>query len=174
MAEFSVLRDERLLTGAGDNATIEELIFKWAGRLNRAGAEVIRALGLKGATDVTGFGLGGHVLELAKASGVCVELWLDKVPCMEGAVELAGMGLVPGGSVANRNFCSSLVSLPPGADPVRVDLVFDAQTSGGLVLSVPAAQLEQARDMLLAAGDLAAHIGQVAARDPARALLSIM
>lgn len=163
-----------LKAGFGDCSAIEELIFRWASRLNRAGAEVIRALGLKGATDVTGFGLGGHVLELAKASGVAVELWLDKIPCIEGAVELAGMGMVPGGSAANRNFCSSLVSLSPGADPVLVDLVFDAQTSGGLVLSVPAAQLAHARDMLLAAGDLAEHIGQVLPRDPSRALLNIM
>jgi len=160
--------------GFGDSEKIEELIYRWASRLNRAGAEVIRALGLKGATDVTGFGLGGHVLELAKASGVSVELWLDKIPCMPEAIEFAGMGLVPVGSAANRNFCSSLVSLPAGADPVLVDLVFDAQTSGGLVLSVPEEQLAQARDMLLAAGDLAEHIGQVLPRDPSRALLNIM
>jgi len=81
---------------------------------------------------------------------------------------------MPVGSAANRNFCSWLVSLPAGADPVLIDLVFDAQTSGGLVLSVPEAQLSQARDMLCAAGDLAAHIGQVLPRDPARALLNII
>lgn len=160
--------------GFGDTAKIEELIFRWGSRLNRAGAEVIRALGLKGATDVTGFGLGGHVLELAKASGVAVELWLEKIPCIPEAIELAGMGMIPGGSAANKTFCHSLVSLPAGADPVLVDLAFDAQTSGGLVLAVPEAQLARARDMLFEAGDLAAHIGQVLPRDPARALLNII
>jgi selenide,water dikinase len=55
----------------------------------------------------------------------------------------------------------SQVSLPPQADPVLVDLVFDAQTSGGLILAVPEAKLAQARDMLREAGDLAEHIGQV-------------
>ncbi len=55
-----------------------------------------------------------------------------------------------------------------------IDLVFDAQTSGGLVLSVPEQQLQQAREMLLEAGDLAAHIGQVSAADPGRALLNII
>ena len=168
------VRSTALKAGFGDSPQIEALLFKWCSRLNRAGAEVIRALGLKGATDVTGFGLGGHVLELAKASGVAVELWLDKIPCMPEAVEFAGMGLVPVGSAANRNFCSSLVSLPAGADPVLVDLVFDAQTSGGLVLSVPEAQLAQARDMLLAAGDLAVHIGQVLPSDSSLALLNII
>ncbi len=150
-----------LKAGYGDTAKIEELIFRWGARLNRAGAEVIRELGLKGATDVTGFGLGGHALELAKASGVGVELWLDKIPCMPEAIELAGKGMFPGGSAANKTYCHSQVSLPPQADPVLVDLVFDAQTSGGLILAVPEAKLEQARDMLLEAGDLAEHIGQV-------------
>jgi len=160
--------------GFGDTAKIEELIFRWGSRLNRAGGGVIQALGLKGATDVTGFGLGGHVLELAKASGVAVELWLDKIPCIPEAIELAGMGMIPGGSAANRNFCASRVSLPPEADPVLVDLAFDAQTSGGLVLAVPEAQLARARDMLLDAGDLAEHIGQVLPRDPARTPLIII
>lgn len=163
-----------LKAGFGDTAKIEELIFRWASRLNRAGAEVIRALGLKGATDVTGFGLGGHTLELAKASEVCVELWLDKIPYMPEAIELVGQGMLPGGSAANKTYCHSLVSLPPQVDPVLVDLVFDAQTSGGLILSVPAAKLEQARDMLLKAGDLAEHIGQVLPRDSSRALLRII
>ena len=163
-----------LKAGFGDTAKIEELIFRWASRLNRAGAEVIRALGLKGATDVTGFGLGGHTLELAKASGVAVELWLDRIPFMPEAIELAGQGMFPGGSAANKTYCHSLVSLPPQADPVLVDLVFDAQTSGGLILSVPEAKLAQARDMLLEAGDLAEHIGQVLPRDPSRALVRII
>ena len=163
-----------LKQGVGNIEKIEELIFKWGSRLNRTGAEVIRSLGLTGATDVTGFGLGGHVLELAKASEKSVELWLDKIPCMPEAVELAGQGMVPGGSTANKTYCESQVSLPLQTDSVRVDLVFDAQTSGGLVLSVPEAKLDQARDMLLAAGDLAEHIGQVLPRDPAQALVRII
>ena len=162
-----------LKAGFGDIVKIEELIFRWASRLNRAGAEVIQTLGLKGATDVTGFGLGGHALELAKASGVDVELWLEKIPFMSEAIELAGQGMIPGGSASNKTYCHSQVSLPPQADPVLVDLVFDAQTSGGLILSVPKDKLAQARDMLLAAGDLAEHIGQVLLRDSAAALLRI-
>ena len=150
----------------GDSAKIEELIYKWASRLNKAGGKVIQVLGLKGATDVTGFGLGGHVLELAKASGVSVELWLDSIPFIPEAVELAGMGMFPGGSTANKKFCHSLVEVSAGADSIKVDLVFDAQTSGGLVLSVPEGQVDKARNMLLEAGDLAAHIGQVLPDDP--------
>jgi selenide, water dikinase len=158
----------------GDSAKIEELIYRWAGRLNKAGGAVIQKLGLKGATDVTGFGLGGHALELAKASGVSVELWLDKIPFIPEAVELAGMGMFPGGSTSNKNFCHKLVDVPQGADSILVDLVFDAQTSGGLILSVPEEKLAQARDLLLEAGDLAAHIGQVLADDPARGKLRLV
>ncbi len=158
----------------GDSAKIEELIYRWASRLNKAGGKVIQTLGLKGATDVTGFGLGGHVLELAKASGVAVELWLDKIPFIPEAIEFAGMGMFPGGSTANKNFCHKLVDVAQGADPLRVDLAFDAQTSGGLILSVPENQLAQARDMLLEAGDLAAPIGQVLPYDPARGKLRLV
>jgi selenide,water dikinase len=158
----------------GDSAKIEELIYRWAGRLNKAGGAVIQKLGLKGATDVTGFGLGGHALELAKASGVSVELWLDKIPFIPEAVELAGMGMFPAGSTDNRNFCHKLVEAPQGADPILVDLAFDAQTSGGLILSVPEDKLTQARDLLLEAGDLAAHIGQVLPDDPAHGKLRLL
>lgn len=155
----------------GDSAKIEELIYRWASRLNKAGGKVIQKLRLIGATDVTGFGLGGHVLELAKASGVAVELWLDKIPFIPEAVELAAMGMLPGGSMDNKKFCHSLVEIPAGADAIKVDLTFDAQTSGGLVLSVPEGGLAEATDMLLEAGDLAAHIGQVLPYDPARGKL---
>jgi len=145
----------------GDVAALEQEIFRWAGRLNRAGAAVIRDLGLKAATDVTGFGLGGHLLEMAGASRMDVELWVDRVPLLEGALDLAGMGMIPAGSFANKGFCSKSVQIAPGLDPVRVDLMFDAQTSGGLVLAVPEPLLDRAGAALRAAGDLAAHVGQV-------------
>ncbi|CCO22555.1 Selenide, water dikinase [Maridesulfovibrio hydrothermalis AM13 = DSM 14728] len=151
----------------------EKDVYKWASKLNSGGGKVVRRLGLKGATDVTGFGLGGHILEMADASGVGVELWLDKVPYMDEVIELAGMGMIPAGSFANRNYCSSLVETAAGADVIKTDLVFDAQTSGGLVLSVPEHKLQQAVDMLLEEGDLAAHIGQVVAHDSKRGRLRI-
>lgn len=140
---------------------LEEQLYTVAARLNKAGAEVIRRFGLKGATDVTGFGLGGHLLEMARASELNVELWLDSIPLMARAEELAAVGLVPAGSYANRHFCDHRVELAPGLNPMRVDLVFDAQTSGGLVLAVPDRHLEEACAMLESAGDLAARIGRV-------------
>lgn len=152
----------------------EKDVYKWSSRLNSGGGKVIRELGLKGATDVTGFGLGGHVLEMADASNVSVELWLDKVPFMDDALELASMGLIPAGSFANRNFCSKQVYAADSVDAIKTDLVFDAQTSGGLVLAVPESKLQQAVDMLLEAGDLAAHIGQVSNHESGKSRLRIL
>lgn len=140
---------------------MEEELLAWAGRLNMLGARVIRQLELSGATDVTGFGLGGHALEMARASGVRLELWSGSIPVLPSALELAGMGLIPEGSYANKHYCGALVRVGQGVDPVRLDLVFDAQTSGGLLLAVPEDKLEQAVQLLEGSGDLAAHIGRV-------------
>lgn len=152
---------------------LEETLFTWAARLNRAGGEAIRRFGLLGATDVTGFGLGGHVLEMARASKVAVELWPQRAPFLPGALELAGMGLIPAGSFANRQFCSSVVSVADGLDAVKVDLVFDAQTSGGLVLSVPEDRVDEVSRFLTERGDLAAPVGRVLAREDGGPILTL-
>jgi selenide,water dikinase len=140
---------------------MEQELLDWAGRLNMFGARVIQQLGLSGATDVTGFGLGGHALEMARASRVRLELWSRSIPLLPTALELAGMGLIPEGSYANKHYCEALVSVDRAVDPVHLDLVFDAQTSGGLLLSVPEEKLEEAVELLEGSGDLAAHIGRV-------------
>jgi selenide,water dikinase len=156
------------------DGSIENTIGTWGARLNKNGCRVIEALGLKAATDITGFGLGGHLLEMADASGAGIELWAEQVPLMSRAQELAGMGMVPAGSHANRLYCLGQTEAAPAVDAVMVDLVFDAQTSGGLVLAVPKDMLEQARGMLIDAGDLAAHIGEVQARQAGEKLLRIV
>lgn len=158
----------------GDPVVLENELFTWAGRLNAAGGRVIRELSLKAATDVTGFGLGGHLLEMAAASGVAVEIRLADVPFLPQAVELAGLGMLPAGSFANRNYCAKTVSVAEGLDPIKSDLVFDAQTSGGLVLAVPEAKVAAARRILLDAGDLAAVVGRVVAARPDMARLRIV
>lgn len=153
---------------------IEDLLFVTCGRLNKAGGAVIRELGLTGATDITGFGLGGHLLELAGASGVRIELRMNDVPLLEGALDLASMGMLPAGSICNRTHYLPRVEVADGLDPIHLDLMFDAQTSGGLLLAVKPDQLGRALDMLESAGDLAAHVGTAHAREAGRALLSIV
>ena len=153
---------------------MEDLIFATCGRLNKAGGAVIRELGLTGATDITGFGLGGHLLELADASGVRIELRMNDVPLLEGALDLASMGMLPAGSICNRNYYLPRVEVARGLDPIHLDLMFDAQTSGGLLLAVKPGQLGRALDMLERAGDHAAHVGTAYAREAGRTSLSIV
>ena len=135
---------------------------------------MIRELRLRAATDVTGFGLGGHLLEMAAGSGVAVELRLADVPFLPRAVELAGLGMLPAGSFANRAYCAKTVSVAEGLDPIRSDLVFDAQTSGGMVLAVPEEKVPAAQTMLRDAGDLAAIIGCVVEEEPGKARLRLV
>ena len=151
--------------GAMGAERIEDALFEVCSRLNRAGGEVIEKLGLTGATDVTGFGLGGHLIELAEASGVTIELDMGSVPLIPGAIDLARMGNVPAGSVCNRNHYLKRTEATEGLDPINLDLMFDAQTSGGLALAVPADKIDDAKALLLEAGDLAAEIGQARPRE---------
>lgn len=147
-------------------AEIEALLHLWAARLNRVGGEVISCLRLKGATDVTGFGLGGHLLEMATASDVQVQLDARRVPIMDKAMELLSMGMLPAGSFANKKHCMRQAEVKSGVDALRADLIFDAQTSGGLVLGVPEGQVAKAQDMLRQGGDLGDVIGRVVPHHP--------
>jgi len=141
---------------------LETLLHRWCARLNRAGAAAIRELGLSGATDVTGFGLGGHLLEMAAASRVTAELVIADVPFLPEALDLAALGLMPAGSIQNRNHYLPRASVAPGLDELLVTLAFDAQTSGGLILGVPEDKVAEAQALLTAAGDLAVRIGRAA------------
>jgi selenide,water dikinase len=129
-------------------------------QLNAGGAEVMAACGVSGATDITGFGLLGHALELAKASGLGLEIIAGQVPILKEAREMATMGLVPVGSHANRNFCAHQVIVQGAPDPILHDLLADAQTSGGLLMGVDEACLGRALELLKARGLTAAVIGR--------------
>lgn len=152
----------------------ERTLIQWCGRLNKAAGRVINELELTGATDVTGFGLGGHLLELCAASGCGAEIWLDQLPLHDHVQELAGMGLLPAGSICNRNFYLPRCQPDPDLDPILRDLAFDAQSSGGLLLCVPEAKLERARALLQAAGEPAFLVGRATApQEPGAPLLRI-
>jgi selenide, water dikinase len=140
---------------------LEKLLYHWAGRLNRVGGEVIAMLGLKGATDVTGFGLGGHLLEMANASDVRIILDAESVPVMDRAMELITMGMLPAGSFANKKHCARQVKVKSDVDALHVDMIFDAQTSGGLVLGVAEALVPEAQRLLREGGELCEVIGRV-------------
>lgn len=145
-------------------AEAQEELYHWATRLNRHGAEVIRAMQLRAATDITGFGLGGHLLEMARGSEVVVALDTAVLPFMEQVEDFASDGLIPVGSHANRRHCACRTHTAPGVDDLRAALVFDAQTSGGLVLAVPEVRVDEAVRLLTERGEPAWIIGRVLPR----------
>jgi selenide,water dikinase len=134
--------------------------------LNAEAASRLAAREVHACTDVTGFGLLGHVREMAVAAGVTLEIRAADVPLLPGALEYVLQGCVPGGTKNNREFVSDCVELGVQLGPGLLDLLYDPQTSGGLLASMPVA--EAARF----AGELpsAVVIGRVAelARKPIR------
>lgn len=108
-------------------------------RLNRRAAELASELGARTGTDITGYGLLGHASELARNSAVALRIELDAVPLLSGALEYARAGVLPGGLGRTRDFLlgEGLVTINALHDPDRVALLFDPQTSGGLLLALP-------------------------------------
>jgi selenide,water dikinase len=147
---------------------VEAEAVRWMCTLNRAAAEAMQEEGASACTDITGFGLLGHGLEMASGSGVTLELLASKVPLIQGVKDLAAMGLFPGGSFANRKFCERAVTVDGGADPLLVDLLADAQTSGGLLIAVSAASREALHENLERRGVPHAEIGRVTAESAGR------
>ena len=144
-----------------DHEESEALLQRWCGRLNRIPGEAIAHFRIPAATDITGFGLGGHLLEMAQASGVCVSLQTEALPLLPHALEYARMGLIPAGSHLNRTHCAPAVDVASSVDEAVESIVFDAQTSGGIVLAVPGEELATVRDWLEARGEMAVEIGEV-------------
>jgi selenide,water dikinase len=111
--------------------------------LNQIPEDLLSANLIHAATDITGFGFFGHALEMARGSQAMLTFYSSRIPILAAAREFALMGLVPAGSFANRRFCESHVQIAPCLDPLMLDLLSDAQTNGGLLLSVtPAAAVE--------------------------------
>jgi len=131
-------------------------------RLNAEASRVAVEFGVTGATDVTGFGLLGHLGRMALESGVGVEILVESVPIIDGARELADAGVVPGGSDRNLEHVRDRLDIE-GPDPLSVRLLADAQTSGGLVFGVDPSSTNQALDKLISTGHSAAAIGRVTA-----------
>lgn len=131
--------------------------------LNKAAADIARGFTVHACTDVTGFGFLGHLSEMASASQVTVRVDSRTVPLLPQAREAAHMGLVPGGSYANRAYFSQRgVAIQPGVPEAVSDLLFDPQTSGGLLLATPAEQAESLVKAMLQQGIIhAAIVGQV-------------
>ena len=119
-------------------------------------------------TDVTGFGLMGHGREMAFGSGVVLEIEVGRVPRIEGALDALRQRSIPAGLLANREFAECVVSEAPGSDFSEEEraLLFDPQTSGGLLISVAAEEAGELLDALHKADVAAERIGRVLSGKP--------
>lgn len=126
-------------------------------QLNRCGAG-LHALGVTACTDVTGFGLTGHGLEMARGSGVTLAISAGALPQLPRAAALCAAGFTCGGTRSNAGFTAGGVRFDPALDEGMVGLLNDPQTSGGLLIAVPAARLDELLDFLRLSGTLAAAV----------------
>ncbi|HIF22804.1 MAG TPA: selenide, water dikinase SelD [Gemmatimonadetes bacterium] len=136
--------------------------------LNAAAAEAMRGAGVVAGTDVTGFGLLGHLHSLASASGVAAVLRSGDVPIMQGARELVEAGHVPGGTVRNLHDLSNSLSFADSVDEFTRTLLGDSQTSGGLLMCVPPEAVEALLLDLDGRSPVAAVIGEIVDGEPGR------
>jgi selenide,water dikinase len=139
---------------------------RWMSRLNRTAAEAMKDADAHASTDITGFGLLGHLSEMARASGLAVELDAAAVPAMSGAAEYGEAGFVPRGGVTNREYSSSVVTFAASVpEHIRI-LLNDPQTSGGLVIALPQPQSATLCALLQASGDAADRVGRLVEGQP--------
>lgn len=125
-----------IVSDAAADAAIESMVT-----LNKAACEAMnRCEGIHGCTDVTGFSLAGHAIEMAKASGLTMILETREIPLLPEAVELASMGIIPAGTYRNRDYFAPDYQWTD--EPILEDLLFDPQTSGGLLISVAADKVD--------------------------------
>ncbi len=113
--------------------------------LNKDASRLMVEFGASGATDITGFGLAGHALEMATASKCTITLFANKVPIIEGTLEFLKMGFIPEGDYSNRQFCQNSFIIDKQINDDLVTVLFDAQTSGGLLISIAS---EKATDLV--------------------------
>lgn len=130
--------------------------------LNKVAAETLAGFRVHACTDVTGFGLAGHGFELAKGSGVSLEMRLDALPVLREAREMYQRGVTTGVNTANRSMVGGSIRFPESTSAKDREIVFDPQTSGGLLVTLPDTEAESALKALHAAGVAdASRIGTV-------------
>jgi len=135
---LSAALKKNALDAAGYRAMIDNTT-----KLNKPGKSLSAMAGVHALTDVTGFGLLGHALELARGAGVTVQLDLGKIPLLPGVEELAGQGFITGASARNWAGYGNDVALPADITPVRQALLTDPQTSGGLLVACDASSADE-------------------------------
>jgi len=134
-------------------------------QLNAAGRDAMVEVGVNAATDITGFGLAGHAFEMAEGSRVTILIELEKLPLLPGVDKLVRKGYQTRASKTNREFVQNGLQLDASPKNDRLELIFDAQTSGGLLISVPAERADTLVQKLREKGTIVAEIiGEVRER----------
>ncbi len=129
--------------------------------LNAQAARVMGDFPVNACTDITGFGLAGHAAEMAQGSGKTITLWAEQVPLLPGALHFAKEFIIPGGLVRNRSFMKGKASVAPNVSQAMADMLFDPQTSGGLLISLPEKESGKLLDALQTHCPDARMVGQV-------------
>jgi selenide,water dikinase len=143
-----------------DEAMVRRMTEQMA-TLNRAAGEAMRAVGVNAATDVTGFGLLGHALNVARASRKTLRIWSGAVPVLPGVLDLALGGVAPGGLHTNAAYTAPHVTFDERVAAALRMVVTDPQTSGGLLIVIPPSRVDRLLRRLTRAKVDAAVIGEV-------------
>ena len=137
---------------------ITKNITRMMAALNRTAAEVMKQFSVHACTDITGFGLLGHLAEMVDDSGMALRLDSSQIPILPEAIEYAKMGMMPGGTFKNKEFRLGMIEFSSGVDPLIQDILFDPQTSGGLMICVKREQADALVSKLIDEGVAASKI----------------
>lgn len=144
-----ILAGHRLGMVSDDNLAEAKRLMKL---LNKTGAEVMKRYNIRGATDITGFGLAGHTLKMAKASKVSLIINMKEVPLIGNSYQLIDDGCIPGASFRNLDYAEKDIDFASDLDYNLKMIAFDAQTSGGLLFSAPSDKVNKILEDLRSAG----------------------
>lgn len=159
-----------LKRGAADEAALGESTAFMI-RLNASAGEAAVKVGVRGCTDVTGFSFLGHLYEVLMASKLGARIQVKEVPLLYKAKEYAEKGFKPGGLNANKEFYSPNVEIKTGESKDLIDILYDPQTSGGLLICIPPAKLEKFMSILESKGENAWVVGEIVSDKPGRITL---
>ena len=126
--------------------------------LNKSASEAMLEVGVSACTDITGFGLMGHAYEMAAASKVTLSFFAGRIPIFDGCERYVKMGLIPGVSRLSKKYLKDVIRIDPRIRAELVDVLFDAQTSGGLLISLPKGKVEALCEKLKEKGVITAIV----------------
>jgi selenide,water dikinase len=150
---------------------VMDRVYTQMATLNKAARDIMVKYNVHSCTDVTGFGLMGHSFEMAQGSNCTIHLQTDKIPYHTEALELASMGLIPAGAYRNREYTEAGVSVRGHISLAMEDILYDPQTSGGLLFAIPAEEAERCLAELRDSIPNAAMIGYVTKKEDSYIIL---